>query len=682
MPPATPSSAPSPPPHPSRRRRWGIAGVLAVLYVAVLSPLAFVERWPLVSGFARAALLGVVVLAAAGLGVLLWRRLLWRVGRRLAFSYFLVGVLPIGLLAVLLLLASYLLGGFLLGHLYRDAMDDLGDDLETAAQVRLDSRSGEADVPFGSGRLRFVEYRGGQAVGNPGEAPQLWPSWLEPPSEALRTDPGHEAADRMFVALADGTITAGAVAGDAGDGILAWFDGDLAARLRARTLTWFEVFRSDDPEATPVTRVEIAGRVLSFRGLGLRADSEAAAEFRRLTGVAEGESPAWLDRPTVQWVEKTATPVRALATGEAAVDFVSVSLAASPRGLFRSLLSSSEQADSTAWIALGGLSILLLEIWIAAAGMALFMIIGLSRAVNRLSRATEAVGRGDFTVRISARRRDQLGALQRSFNDMTEHLDELVATAAQKEALDKELALARTVQEDLLPDLLEGVTGVELASTFEPSAAIGGDYYDVFRRPSDTLALVVADVAGHGLAAGLRMAMVKSALTLLVEEERPALETMRRLRRLLKPKPGERGFVTLCFAEFDPATGELTITNAGHPPAYLVRAGGEVAELAFPGTPLGTLEGDPGRGGARLEAGDCVVWLSDGVAECRSPAGETFGYDRIASALSGPVDSAEALQRRLLDELARHCGAAPTEDDKTVLVLRYVPEPETSPSRS
>ena len=83
--------------------------------------------------------------------------------------------------------------------------------------------------------------------------------------------------------------------------------------------------------------------------------------------------------------------------------------------------------------------------------MAVFMIVGLSRAVNRLSRGTEAVRQGDFGVRIPVRRRDQVGDLQRSFNEMAGDLETLVATAAQKESLEKELELARNLQKSLLP---------------------------------------------------------------------------------------------------------------------------------------------------------------------------------------------------------------------------------------
>ena len=91
----------------------------------------------------------------------------------------------------------------------------------------------------------------------------------------------------------------------------------------------------------------------------------------------------------------------------------------------------------------------------------------------------------------------------------------------------------------------------------EPSAAIGGDYFDILDAGDGKVAVVVADVAGHGLAAGLRMALVKSALTLLVEDRIAAPAILARLHRLLRSKPGERSFVTASLSIFDPANGAL-----------------------------------------------------------------------------------------------------------------------------
>ena len=185
----------------------------AILFV-VLELVARLIDSEILSYLASLALACCVLVALIWAFRAAWRRLLWRVGRRLAFSYFLVGVLPIALLALIFLLTAYLLGGFLLGHLYRDALDDLGDELVTAAETRLadlDARRGE--LPESAGALRFAEYREGRRVHGAAEAPAAWPAWLEAMQEGPAAH-GRGLERRPFVALSDGRVTAAAAARD------------------------------------------------------------------------------------------------------------------------------------------------------------------------------------------------------------------------------------------------------------------------------------------------------------------------------------------------------------------------------------------------------------------------------------------------------------------------------------
>lgn len=623
----------------------------------------------------------------------LWRSFFWRVGRRLAFSYFTVGVLPMAMLALIFLLAAYLFGGFLLGHLYRDALDDLGDELEAAAETRvadiLHHRSG---LPDRVGDLAFVEYRDGLRTSADPEAPPAWPGWLaadEAGGEGKGGDAGRKvktlvrtAERHPFVALADGRISAAATAIGDDHGVLVYFAGSLDAELRRRTRVWVDLLRDDDPRRKATTRLQIFGREFRLGGLWVNRTPAQSADYFKLNPPTVEGAPRFWEKPTILWMESTgALPL--LASGQPVSESVAAALASSPPSLFRAMLSTSAEVDSAAWLALVGVAVLFAEIYLVAAGIAVFMIFGLSRAVNRLSSATEAIGRGDFSIRIPVRRKDQLGDLQRSFNEMSEHLEELVQTAAQKEVLDKELALARQVQQDLLPAGIDERPGVEFSTYFEPSAAIGGDYFDILTAGHGRVAVVVADVAGHGLAAGLRMALVKSALTLLVEDRVAAPAILARVHRLLRNKAGERSFVTASLSLFDPASGSFELTNAGHPPAYVVRGSGEVEEILAPGMPLGAIGGTGGTGGigalaappgearGTLAPGDAMVWLSDGLIECVNAAGEQFGYDRIRQHLAGPPGSAVHLRDRLLGSIRHYTGGLPADDDRTLVVMVY-----------
>jgi sigma-B regulation protein RsbU (phosphoserine phosphatase) len=365
------------------------------------------------------------------------------------------------------------------------------------------------------------------------------------------------------------------------------------------------------------------------------------------------------------------------ASGKVLSEYVPAALSGTPR-IVASHLFTGSSVDTATWAALLVLGLLLLNVYGVAVLMASFMIFGLSRAVNRLSRATEAVRRGEFSVRIPVKRKDQVGDLQRSFNQMAGDLESLVTTAAQKELLEKELALARDLQKSLLPSNLPSGEEVEIATLFEPSAAIGGDYYDVLRLDDRVsgdgmLAIFIADVSGHGLSAGLRMAMLKAALSVLVDETRDPEEILRRLDDVVRANGERRFFVTATLSLIDFAAGRLEIINAGHPPTYLMR-GGKATEILLPGSPLGGLGRTYGRTSLALEPGDLLAWLSDGLIEATNEAGEPFGYENVVRTLSGEAGLAatpDELRDRLVTAVARHAGGQPPSDDRTMLVLRY-----------
>jgi serine phosphatase RsbU (regulator of sigma subunit) len=217
---------------------------------------------------------------------------------------------------------------------------------------------------------------------------------------------------------------------------------------------------------------------------------------------------------------------------------------------------------------------------------------------------------------------------------------------------------------------------VAFSTYFQPSAAIGGDYYDILpldggREPARRLAVVIADVAGHGLSAGLGMAMLKAALLILVEEGREPQSILTALDRLVRSTP-QKTFVTATLARVDLDRGRLEITNAGHPPTYLLRRG-EVREIALPSTPLGVLDSSYRTEALDLEPGDMLVWLSDGFIEATSTEGECFGYERTREALCGDADTPADLRDRFLDAVRTHSEAQAAADDCTLVVMHYRP---------
>ena len=654
---------------PSPLRRPIARFALVALVLASAWAVGYLLSVPVVSVLARMF----VWIAGSALVVwLAWRtyqRVLWRVSGRLAFSYFLIGVLPIPLAATLLLVVTFLVSGFFLGHLYRDALHDLEIEIQAeaahaAAKDLSELVDGGGDDGGEADPVAYAVYRGGRRVAGSEAAPEEWPDWL--------TDRPDGTAP-AYAVLPDGSMTLAAAAGDPkGRGVVAYYARDLGALLRQRSALWVSVLRN--VEGAETTRVSIGGA-----GFNLRTDPLTPEELADLNARKErffdeqAVTGDFRDKPLLSWVEVEA-PARELASGKAMGGEMAVLLTASPRILTRRLFSPSAEVGRVYWVALLGVSLLLLTIYALAELVALAMIVGISRAVTRLYRATSSVASGDFSVRIPVRRRDQIGALQRSFNGMAESLEDLVATAAQAELLEKELQIARQVQQSLIPsDLPRGET-IEFSTLFEPSAAIGGDYFDVLRLSDDALAVVIADVSGHGLPTGLRMAMVKAALGILVAETDEPQEILERLDRTVRSGDhgGDRSrfFVTATFARVDFRRGIVDLTNAGHPPTYLLRDG-EIDEILLPSSPLGGLGQNYASRRLELEDDDVVIWLSDGMLEAVDDDGEPFGYDRLAATLAGPAPSPAAVRDRLVAAIDVHTKGRPARDDRTLVVMQY-----------
>lgn len=625
---------------------------------------------PLLSALAGVGLAGLVLLSLLWLAWRALRAFLWKVGRRLAFSYFLIGGLPIPMALLLLGLLVYLVAGLFLGHLYRDAAGELQADLQRAAGRRAEELGAPgAPQPEREGDIAFGYYRDGRRVAGDGRTPAVWPAWAQ-------GSPEESDEVRLFDARPPGervqpvpTLAAAApLAGQEGSGVVAFYGGQLDQELGRRSGFWVELNQVGDES---LRTVELVLWNLRFPLLNIRKDHAEAEKFFK-----KSSQNVWLwDSPMLWWGEIYGRPA-SLAAGQPAPGELAVSVNSTPRILVAHFAANASEFDARVWAALVVLAILLFEVYLVATLMAVAIIFSLSRAVNRLSSATSRIQEGDFSARIPVRRKDQVGELQRSFNDMAANLERLVDSAAQKELLDKELALARDLQKSLIPAQLPA-GGVDLATLFEPSAAIGGDYFDVLRLPDGQLAVLIADVSGHGLPAGLRMAMIKAALTVLVDHTRDPREILRRLDGVVRGHgQRRRSFVTATLGLLDPRTGRLQLTNAGHPPTYWIRAGRETQEILLPGSALGGLGQHYGQTEIRLEQGDVVVWLSDGLIEAVNPDGEPFDYGGIQQTLTDIGWGATATEVRdgLLADVERHAAGEPFGDDRTLVVLRWTGE--------
>lgn len=322
---------------------------------------------------------------------------------------------------------------------------------------------------------------------------------------------------------------------------------------------------------------------------------------------------------------------------------------------------------------IASLAVMLLFIYMIAALFASVLIFSISRAVNRIEKGTKAVERGDFSYRIGMKPQNQLGEMAQSFDRMTESIATLLANVAEKERLQSEIAIAASIQRNLLPKEGPQFRGVSFSAHFEPTASIGGDYYDVFNLDKSHLAVAIGDVSGHGLSTGLVMAMVKAAITTLVEEGADEVSLFHRLNELVYRSTERRAFMTLAFTIFDLEQATIRHTNAGHLYPYLLRKDQPLTSIELPSLPLGvraeirtrTVE-------VSLEEGDTIVYLSDGIIEAQNEHGDPFGFEQLESLLRAETDrSPGAIRDAILTAVAAHSGSRPADDDRTVMVLRF-----------
>lgn len=237
-----------------------------------------------------------------------------------------------------------------------------------------------------------------------------------------------------------------------------------------------------------------------------------------------------------------------------------------------------------------------------------------------------------------------------------------------------ELEVARELQSDLMPHVLPNVPGYLFAHSWRTANEVGGDYYDVKHLPDGRIALVVGDASGHGMAAGLVMAIADATLETAQDLDPTPERTLTLLNRTLCRTGNKRTFMSVFYALLDPGTGRLDYVCAGHPFPLLRREGGAVEELGCGGFPLGIREPlEFVRQTVTLNPGDVLLMYTDGLPEAVDPQGRlAFGYERIESTLK-LGGTPQNIHDGILRGFDHHVGEEPIRDDITLVVIARLP---------
>jgi sigma-B regulation protein RsbU (phosphoserine phosphatase) len=625
---------------------WLILAVVGILLCALPLSLGMDKVADLATPF------GVLFILVAGTVVairfvrFLARKFFYRLSRRLAFSYFLIGVFPIPLLALLVAISiSVTLGQF---EAYR--VD------EGLRLLGLQLLAGK--VP-GARRAKIQEGLIVESEVSPlpsGESVSSWIKGLdEPRFIGGKKDP--------FFAVADLKGGSGVV----------------------RAVPVDDLFFARVAELSGVALKPISTSARTSTGTGsLQLDvddderqsarSNAASQFIYPPEATPDDHASSLFR-AVSWFY-TSRPY----LGPAAKPEDSRALAAYTRMSIRRAVGElfsqgGIQTTSRNWMlyALLVLASILLGVYLIALLIAYLLVRTITKTVNRLSSATTKVSAGDFSVRIATKAHDQVGDLARSFDSMASSLGATVKDRAAKELLDREIDQARLIAQKLLPAPGAVVEGLNTVTFFEPFAQMGGDYYDFLQTRTGEVAVAIGDVSGHGLPTALLVAAAKAALSTLLEAGELGTPLFIKMNRLLHRSTDSRNYMTLSLARVLSGS-RLELTNAGHPAPYLI-SGGKVTALEMPAFPLGLFEGrDFPTREFPFGAGDRLVLYTDGIIECRNTEDDAYGFERFESVLhrlaAAPLDR---LRDGILHSVAEHCGSFAFDDDRTLVICERQP---------
>jgi sigma-B regulation protein RsbU (phosphoserine phosphatase) len=252
-------------------------------------------------------------------------------------------------------------------------------------------------------------------------------------------------------------------------------------------------------------------------------------------------------------------------------------------------------------------------------------------------------------------------------------LTEAVASeVAQRERLNRELEIAREVQQRLFPQSGPEIAGLDYAGKCRPASSVGGDYYDFVSMCDGRLGIAIGDISGKGVPAALLMASLQASLRGLAISNPPELSPlMVNLNRLIYDASPSNRYATFFYGVYDPKSREFMYVNGGHNPPMIFR-GGEVLRLEEGGPVVGLFgPAQYAQGVVTLEVGDTMVLFTDGVSEAMNGADEEFDEPRLIEAVRSGAGM-KAVD--LIDHIIRECDAfvagAPQHDDMTIVIAR------------
>jgi len=645
---------------------------IAVILICLLEriPIHFGIRIPLSSLF--------VFLSFAAVAYLLirlvpWARkqLLWRLRNRLIVAYVFIAVVPVVLLLTIVGLGLVLLELQIGAHLFRDDLQTrisiIAADADSIAAALEREPGLHIDEPVPLDSRAIVD----PALLRPGVANIIaaaqveWPdlrAYLNHGSQLVRAENGRQFsgltefrnqlwfASAKFIDIPNGHATLLVLAP-----LTPALLDSFPSKLGPIQISLLEPATNQSAGAFPLNggQYYVFGQTISSR-------------TRKLA-----PKTSWFDMgiPGGATLEVS----KADTGGDATPRPVLVTFSLRPSAINRDLLSSVGYLGPflVELLLIAALVFLLIETAALATGVVLTRTI--TRSVADLYDGTLHVRRGDFSHRVRVPRRDQLGSLAESFNDMTSSISELVEEQRQRQRLEHEVSIAREVQQQLFPHNMPKVPGLDVAAICRPARVVSGDYYDFILLGPGRIGIALADISGKGIFAALLMASLQAALrsTASLDGKGGTSELVSRLNEHLFKNTSDDRYATFFYSVYDANSKTLTYTNAGHLAPIFV-SDGKVQTLSQGGTVVGLFEEVPyTQCTIPVKPGSLLVGFSDGLTEPESVYGEEFGVERLQAEILRQRDlPAARLAENLVAAAEQWAGTAEQADDMTVVVAR------------
>ena len=677
---------------PGRILLAGIAIKIFTFIAASAAP-ASMRVLDLVDALGGLALIFVACYGAAR-GVM-WarRRLLWRVRRKLILSYVFVGLVPGLLIVAFFLLAGLMLFFNVSSYLVRSRVRGLVDQGQFLAQTvvleaereapalaqRLAERQRAAAERFPFTSLAIVplkdftcEKGGDHRVAR---APSLrigpW-QHLDPPE----TLPPWIRCDGFA-------------------GLLAYSEGapgtDAPHHLVLRAVAVPQV---PQPEWAAVVDLPFT------TAIERRLRDETGIQLGTITAVPIGSSGRIL-LPQGRSIETREVPADdSTSFGEGWVAFLdyhdwitgatgaaTVALQLNIREIYNRLsaISSNPVFSQVLLIFLAFIGVLFVIIQFVALMIGFVLARQITGAVHDLFTGTEHLKNRNFTYQIPVRARDQLGELAESFNVMTGEVTKLLIENADKARMEQEMMAAREIQQKLLPSGPIRMPGLASMAFCEPAREVAGDYYDFLHISDTELGVLIADVSGKGLPAGLYMAQLKVIVQSLARVHRSPREFLIAVNRVVADNIDSKSFITMSYGVINLGRREMAFARAGHCPLIYVAgdapAGMRKAQVVTPDGLVVGLNIDDGQlfesmleeVTIPLQNDDLLVFFTDGISETMNTAFDCYGEARLAKVLEQYSHLPfEQLRSFIFADLRSFAGEADQHDDMTMVMLKVV----------